>query len=102
MSWKEPGSGGPWGGGGGQGPWGRGPNKSGGPTPPDLDELLRKGQERLRRFWPGGPGGGQGRFVLLGIVVIVVIWIITGFYTVAPDELGVVLRFGRFDHITQP
>ena len=95
MSWKEPGGNGPWG--GGQGPWGRG---SGGPTPPDFDELFRKGQERIRRFMPGGFGRGQG--IVLAILAIVVIWILTGFYSVAPDELGVVLRFGRFDRITQP
>jgi membrane protease subunit HflK len=95
MSWKEPGSGGPWG--GGQGPWGRGP---GGPTPPDLDELFRKGQERLRRFMPGGFGRGQG--LVWAIVAVLALWILSGFYTVAPDEVGVVLRFGAFNRITQP
>ena len=52
------GSGGPWGGGGnsggrgpgGQGPWNRGPQT------PDLEELLRRGQERFRRVFQGGPG----------------------------------------------
>jgi membrane protease subunit HflK len=99
MSWKEPGSGGPWG--GGQGPWGRGPGKSGGPTPPDFDELFKQGRDRLRRFMPGGIGGG-GRGILLAIIAILVIWLLTGIYQVAPEEVGVVLRFGRFDHITQP
>jgi membrane protease subunit HflK len=99
MSWKEPGGGGPWG--GGQGPWGRGPGRPGGPTPPDFDDLFRKGQERIRRiFPPGGFGGGRG--ILLAVIAIIVLWALTGIYQVAPDEVGVVLRFGRFDHITQP
>ncbi|HEY1723462.1 MAG TPA: FtsH protease activity modulator HflK [Magnetospirillaceae bacterium] len=95
MSWKEPGSGGPWG--GGRGPWGRG---SGGPTPPDFDELFRKGQERVRRFLPGGFGRGQG--YIWAVIAILVVWVLSGFYTIAPDEVGVVLRFGAFDRITQP
>ena len=37
--------------GGGQGPWGRGPA---GPQPPDIEELLRRGQDRVRRILPGG------------------------------------------------
>ncbi len=96
MSWKEPGSGGPWG--GGQGPWGRG--SGGGPTPPDFEDLLRKSRDRLRRVLPGGFGRGQGW--LLAVAAIIVLWALSGFYTIAPDELGVVLRFGRFDRITQP
>ena len=95
MSWKEPGGGGPWG--GGRGPWGRGP---GGPTPPDFDELFRRGQERFRRFMPGGFGRGQG--VIWAIVAVIALWILSGFYTVAPEEVGVVLRFGGFNRITQP
>ena len=101
MSWKEPGSGGPWG--GGNGPWGRGPGKSGGgPQPPDFDELFKRGRDRFRRIWPSGPGAGPSRWVVLGIVVILAIWIGRGFFTVAPDEEGVVLRFGRFDRVVQP
>jgi membrane protease subunit HflK len=99
MSWKEPGSGGPWG--GGQGPWGRGPGKPGGPTPPDFDELFRKGQERVRRILPGGFSGGS-RGIGLIILGILVIWLLTGIYQIAPEEVGVVLRFGRVDRITQP
>ena len=108
MSWKEPGSGGPWG--GGQGPWGHGPGKSNGPTPPDFDELFRKGRDRFRRIWPPGSGGGSGRggqpgpgrWVILAVIVILVFWIGRGFFTVAPDEEGVVMRFGRFDRTVPP
>jgi membrane protease subunit HflK len=44
--------------GGGRGPWGNGP--SGGGSPPDLEELLRRGQEKIRQHvrLPGGLSGG--------------------------------------------
>lgn len=97
MPWNTQGNGGggPWG--GGQGPWGKGP---GGGQTPDLEELLRKSQERLRRAVPGGFGGGRG----FGLVIIaaLALWGATGFYKVNPDEVGVVLRFGRFVGLTQP
>ena len=57
MPWNNQ-SGGPWGGGGNNGgPWGQGP-KPGGPrnTPPDLEDLLRRGQDRLKSALPGGGG----------------------------------------------
>jgi membrane protease subunit HflK len=93
--WQGGGGGG--GGGGGQGPWGRGP---GGPQPPDLEELLRKGQDRMKRFIPGGVGGGRG--LLLIMVLVVAVWLGSGFYTVEPDEQGVELVFGEWISTTQP
>ena len=52
MPWSNQG-GGPWGsGGGGKGPWGSGPQQSG-PTPPDLEEFLRRSQDKLRTVLPG-------------------------------------------------
>ena len=95
MPWNNQG-GGPWGSGGGggsKGPWGSGPQQSG-PTPPNLEELLRRSQDKLRTVLPGGSLGGKG----LGLIalVAVVIWGISGFFRVEPDELGVVLRFGKF------
>ncbi|MTJ82891.1 MAG: FtsH protease activity modulator HflK [Telmatospirillum sp.] len=99
MPWNTQGGGGggPW---GGQGPWGRGPSGNGGGTPPDLEEILRKSQERFRQVMPGGFGGGRG--VALVAMVGLVLWGLTGFYKVNPDEVGVVLRFGRFVGLTQP
>ena len=89
----------PWtsqGGNGGQGgPWGRG---SGGPRPPDIEDLLRQGQERFRSFFPGG--GGRG--FLLAFLVLLAIWLASGFYRVLPDEQGVVLRFGAWIKPTMP
>jgi modulator of FtsH protease HflK len=45
---------------------------------------------------------GPGRWVLFGVIVIVLIWLASGFYRVEPDEEGVVLRFGALNRITQP
>jgi modulator of FtsH protease HflK len=99
MPWKNQ-SGGPWGGGGGgpRGPWGSGP-QSGGPTPPDLEDLIRRSQDRLRSYLPGGLGGRGGVLVVLALVVV---WLLSGFYRVNTDEQGVVLRFGKFVYLTQP
>jgi len=91
MPWSNQG-GGPWGsGGGGKGPWGSGQQPSG-PTPPDLEEFLRRSQDKLRTVLPGGSLGGKG----LGLIVLaaIAIWLFSGFFRVEPDELGVVLRFG--------
>src|SRR5262245_47326511 len=90
MPWSNQG-GGPWGS-GPKGPWGSGPQSSG-PTPPDLDELLRRSQDKLRNVLPGGSLGGKGFGLLaLGLVVL---WLFSGWFQVGPDERGVVLRFGK-------
>ncbi|MEA2754075.1 MAG: modulator of FtsH protease HflK [Aliidongia sp.] len=102
MPWKEQGGGGggPWGGGNGQGPWGRGPGGGGrGPQPPNLEELIRRIQDRLRKIIPGGGGGG---IVLAAGAVILLLWSATGIYRVGPDELGVVMRFGAYHETTVP
>jgi len=98
MPWQNQGGGGPWGS-GGKGPWGSGP-QSQGPTPPDLEEILRRGQDRLRRVLPGGNLGGRGfALIVLGVLVL---WGFSGFFRVEPDELGVVLRFGKQVREVQP
>ena len=99
MPWSNQG-GGPWGGGGGsKGPWGSGPQSSG-PTPPDLEELLRRGQDKLKTVLPGGNLGGRG--VLLIVLAALVVWGFSGFFRVEPDELGVVLRFGQYTRDAKP
>lgn len=97
MSWKNQ-SGGPWGG-GPRGPWGNGPQSSG-PNSPDLEDLIRRGQEKLRTALPGGVGSGKG--ILAVVVIALVAWLLSGFYRVEPDEQGVVLRFGKFVGTTNP
>lgn len=90
------GGGGPWGqrGGGGGGPWGQGPGGSGGGSPPDLEEILRRSQDRLKDLLPGGNLGGRG--LALGILALIVIWLMTGWYIVRPNEVGLNLRFGKY------
>jgi modulator of FtsH protease HflK len=108
MFWLSQG-GGPWGGGPrGGGPWGGGPrNNGGGPGPrgrgpysPDFEELLRRGQDRIRRVLPGGFGTGGG--IAIVVIAIIVIWLASGFYRVLPDEVGIVMRFGAYNRTTQP
>jgi modulator of FtsH protease HflK len=102
MPWSNQG-GGPWGtgggSGGGKGPWGSGPQPSGS-TPPDFEEFLRRSQDKLRSVLPGGNLGGKG----LGLIVLaaIAIWGLSGFFRVDPDELGVVLRFGKYVRDAKP
>ncbi len=78
-----------------QGPWGQGPSgPGGGPTPPDLEDLLRRLQERLRGVLPGGGFGGVG--ILIALLAVVLIWLASGFYTVEPNEVGINTIFGRY------
>ena len=104
MAWNEPGGGNnkpkdPWGG-GNQGP-------------PDLDEALKKLQEKLGGLFggrSGGAGGGSGGTSggfpgsLLGVLLVVaaVVWGLMGFYQVDQQERAVVLRFGKYLETVQP
>src|SRR5215475_7588320 len=99
MPWSNQGGGGPWGSGGGKGPWGSGQPPSG-PTPPDLEEFLRRSQDRLRTVLPGGSLGGKGLSLI--VLAALAIWGFSGFFRVDPDELGVVLRFGKYVREVQP
>jgi membrane protease subunit HflK len=103
MAWNNN-SGGPWGGGGsggggGGGPWGGGGggNRGGGPfgnrRPPDMEDVIRKGQERLRNLMPGGLGSFKG--ILLIALAAVVIWLLTGFFRVQPNQQAIQLIFGK-------
>jgi len=84
--------------------WGRRPNDG----PPDLDEIVRRMLNKLKQFFGGKPSGPSeprmsppdGRAVTGGIIlvagVLVVIWLMSGFYIVDASEEAVVLRFGRY------
>ncbi len=82
---------------GGGGPWGQPPSggggSGGGPQPPDLEDILRRGQDRVRRALPGG--GLSPSMITLGVCILFLMWAVTGIYTVQPEEEGVVLRFGE-------
>jgi len=97
MPWKNQG-GGPWGS-GPRGPWGSGPQPVG-PRPPDLEDLLRRGQDRLQQLLPGGYFSGLGIAVILALLLAV--WAMSGFYRVQSEELGIVLRFGKYVRDAQP
>jgi modulator of FtsH protease HflK len=99
------GGGGPFGGGGG--PFGGGPGGKG--YGPELDRLIAQLQGYIRGLTGGGGRrgvptshftGGRG-LALLGLLVVV-IWVGSGFYRVQPDEQGVVLRFGAYSYWTPP
>lgn len=110
MAWNEPG-------GGNKDPWsGKGGSDQG---PPDLDEVVRKLQERLGGLFGGnkpsggGSSGGGGGFNLpggdfssraVGIVagILLVVWLATGIYIIEPAERGVVTRFGQYIDTTEP
>jgi modulator of FtsH protease HflK len=101
MPWSnQSGGGGPWGqrgggSGGGGGPWGAGPQGGGGGgQPPDLEQILRRGQDRLKDFIPGGSMGGRG--LLVAVLAAIALWLAFGFYTVRPDQVGINLIFGRY------
>ena len=123
------GSGGPWGGGGsggsgnddqngnngGERPRSGGDRKPGsGPQMPEIDELMKKGQEQLRvlmggrgRGTPpnnggtgGGDGGGIGQLftrqgLVIGGLALVALWGFMSFYTVKPEERSVELFLGK-------
>src|SRR5713226_513211 len=100
MAWNNN-SGGPWGGGGGGnsgGPWGGGGNRGGGGPfgsrrPPDMEDVIRRGQERLKNLIPGGFGSYKG--IVLVVLAAVVIWLLTGFFRVQPNQQAIQLIFGK-------
>lgn len=84
MPWSDPNQ---------QNPWGRRPNQ----PPPDLDEVIRRLQQKFSSIFSGRGGGGfglSGGMVpgLLGVLFL--LWVASGIYVVAADEQAVVLRFG--------
>ena len=90
-----------------QSPWGSPPGGGGGnggfrkgPTPPNIDEVISKLQSIINRFLGGGKGGAKP--IILGLIILLVVWTLSGLYRVLPDEQGVVLRFGKFVKTTQP
>lgn len=102
MAWNEPG------GGKDQDPWGQRGKEQG---PPDLDELVRKVQNKFGGLFGGRGGGGGGRrgggpaasfSIGLIVVIAVVIWALSGIYILDEAERGVVTRFGEFNNVTTP
>ena len=87
-------------------PWGSPPGGSGngsgrGPTPPDIDKIIKEFQEKIKKFLPGRSSSG-GKQAILVLIILGFVWLASGLYRVLPDEQGVVLRFGKFVKTTQP
>ena len=90
MPWSNQSGGGRRGG----GPWGQGP--SGGPQhQPDLEELLKRSQDKLKQVMPGGAGLPGSFIFLLAVVLAAIIAFYAFTFRVNPDELGVVMQFGK-------
>jgi membrane protease subunit HflK len=103
MAWNEPG-------GNGKDPWG---GKGGDQGPPDLDEVVKKLQDKFGGIFGGGKpsrggssaGGGVGPgSKSIGVILAIglIIWLLSGIYIVEPAERGVVLRFGAYSETTEP
>ena len=102
MPWNNQNGGGGWksgggGGGGGGGPWGQGPwgQGPGGGQPPDLEEFLKRGQDRMKQVMHGSGIPGPLLFLVAAVAVAVVAFYAFTF-SVKPDEQGIVLRFGQY------
>jgi membrane protease subunit HflK len=112
MPWNEPGNNSnnnP------QDPWG---GKRDSKSPPDLDKILGDFIKKLQGFFKSGSGGGGGSQnnrswqptfpknygYAIGLValVILVIWVVSGFFIVNPAEQAVVLRLGKYNDVEQP
>ncbi|NLJ92748.1 MAG: FtsH protease activity modulator HflK [Aeromonadales bacterium] len=100
MAWNEPGNGGK-----DRDPWG---NKGKQQGPPDLDQVLRNLSNKfgglLGRSGSGSGGsGGLGSFgIIVGLVLAIVVWVVSGFYTIGEAQRGVVLRFGNYYQTVEP
>ena len=109
MSWNN--NDGPWGPSGGKqnpsgtnNPWtrkgggnGGGPS-GGGPNPPDFDALMKQLQLWMRPLKPNG----HFQAFIMGFAALVLVWLLSGFYQVSTDQVGVVMRFGAFNRTEQP
>ena len=116
-------SGGPWGG-GGRGSGNGGDNRGGGRRPgsgdqpqiPEIDEIVKKGQEQLKVLMGGrggsggnrGTGGGGGGPALnrgtigFGLIALLGLWLFASFYTVRPEEQSVELFLGEYSATGNP
>ncbi|MEK9680861.1 MAG: FtsH protease activity modulator HflK [Pelagibacteraceae bacterium] len=92
-------SGSPWGNGGDDRPSGNG---GGNKRPPNIDDLANQFQDSLKKMFPGKKVPGGNKPILLFGIIIIGLWLASGFYRVLPDEQGVVLRFGKYVNQTQP
>lgn len=97
MPWNSPGN-------NNEDPWNRNSKNQG---PPDLDEIFQNLSRKFGGIF-GGKGGGPGTSAggsgigLVAIIVVVLIWALTGVYKVTEGEAGVILQFGKYKETTDP
>lgn len=104
MAWNEPG-----GNKKDQDPWGGG-NRGGDQGPPDFDEVIKQGMDKLNRLLGSGKGGGNtssgsqggGAMFVLALIALVIFLGFQAVYTVNERERAVVLRFGEFHAVVGP
>ena len=102
MAWNEPG-------GNNKDPWGNKNNQDG---PPDLDEIVKKMQDKFSVILggkksggsggSGADGGGSAMFFPLIIGIAIIVWLLSGIYIIDPAERGVELRFGKYTNTEGP
>ncbi len=105
MAWNEPGSG-KSGNGKRPDPWGKGND-----GPPDLEQVFKKFNEKLRGLFNGGKKGsnnsgtsGTGTSISSGVLLatVAILYVFAGFYIVKPAEQGVITRFGKYNRTVGP
>jgi len=104
MAWNEPG------GSGNKDPWNNN-GRGGGDGPPDLDEVVKKMQQKLSGLFGGGSGSGSsssstggsgGLGVIFVVLILIAAWALSGLYTIEEGKRGVVLQFGKYTETTLP
>ncbi len=81
-------------------PWGKKSNNNGfnsNNKNDELDKILNLYKEKFTKFFSKGP-----KSFFMGFIILVFLWLISGFYTISPEEQGVVLRFGKYTSISSP
>jgi modulator of FtsH protease HflK len=81
-------------------PWGKKSNNNGwnpNNKNDEFDKILNLYKEKFSNFFSKGP-----KSFFLGFIVLIFLWLISGFYTISPEEQGVVLRFGKYTSISSP
>lgn len=101
MAWNDDEGGGPWGKGPGDNnnPWGKN-RKPGGGNEPDLEEIIKQSQDRIKRLFPNGKGNNN--ILIVAAVGLLGLWLSSGIYTVDESEEAAVLRFGKWVRTASP
>jgi membrane protease subunit HflK len=81
-----------------EGPWG---TNKGGPQPPNIEKLFKKGQDNFKKMMSGGTKGGKA-LPFLVVFLVFFFWLSSGLYYVDEGEIACEIRFGEFIRTTQP